>query len=114
METRARPLPSQSQFILLSVIIALCWSIGAAQSQDNLTPKTSAPRSDQLNLSTPFPLVISDANSGVTFSANKASTDVTKTPQLEFRIERLPVAGGSELLTLFGRLRPDGNSNQEA
>ena len=88
--------------------------MSAAQSQDSLTPKTSAPTSDQLNLSTSSSLVGSDANRLINFSANKASTDVTKTPQLEFRIERLPLAGGAELLTVFGRLRPDGNSNQEA
>lgn len=36
--------------------------------------------------------------------ADDSPTDVTSAPSAQFRVERMPVAGGAELLTIFGRL----------
>src|SRR2546423_1190757 len=62
------------------------------------------PTSAKTNLAQP-----SDIANGIVGAAN---AEVPKTPNAQFRLERLPIANGAELLTIFGRL--DGVSATDA
>jgi len=78
---------------MLLTLLSVGWSIGAAQSAADITtarpqlvrPQANTPASEPANLDTP----VSGASSPTTPA---------------FRVEKLPVAGGSELLTIFGRV----------
>lgn len=100
--------------LLLTMLLALC-AEGAAQSSDQLPTKPPAParRVDPERLpdspSGQIPFIIEGDKVGTAPGKESAGddptgTDVANVPAPQFRVERIPVAGGAELLTIFGRL----------
>src|SRR5689334_4334397 len=76
--------------LLLLTLVSAGWSVAIAQSAAEMgstKPRltTTAPAGEPLNLDIPVPATASPTAP-------------------EFRVEKLSVAGGSELLTIFGRV----------
>jgi len=98
----------------LFLLLALCSISAAAQSakQFLVTPdpaKAAAAATD----SSPLPAPPSDP---VSRTGSTPGVNVPKTASPQFRVERLPIASGGELLTIFGRLdgmKGGGNSAPE-
>ena len=94
MKTRAWPLKFPSRILLrglaLLALLSAGWSVAAAQSAVEIS--TAKP---QLTTTTPL---LETANLDTSDSANGAPTAPA------FRVEKLSVAAGAELLTIFGRV----------
>src|ERR1044072_1372669 len=96
-----------SRSLTLGAVLALCSISAAAQSAKQF-------------LVTPDPAkAASTAADRAANSANQPTTDspevsAPKTARPQFRVERLPIASGGELLTIFGRLDGMKDSNGAA
>jgi hypothetical protein len=103
---------------LLLVAISLGWSAVAAQSANQPTP--SLPGGAGIlpaNLSTTRgqdarAAIADESANSVEKPNDDSSTDAPKTAASQFRVERLSLARGAELLTIFGRL--DGMREEKA
>jgi len=97
MKTRAWPLTFPPRVLLRGVMLltflSVGWSIGAAQSAAEISTAKPQLTKAQANASASEP-----ANLDTPLSATSSPT----TPA--FRVEKISVAGGSELLTIFGRV----------
>jgi hypothetical protein len=100
--------------ILLAVAVALWCGQSAAQSSNPSGPKLTAPVKPVEIESTAYSAPVpdpADSKSPGTRSVPEALSEATPpgtgtagATQSQFRIERLPLIGGAELLTIFGRL----------
>jgi hypothetical protein len=102
--------------ILLLVAISLCGGQSAAQSSNQFGARQSAPaKPDGIPRAGTLPAALvpgaaenerGDAKSSTEARSEDRSTETepSNPAQTQFRIERLPVVGGGELLTIFGRL----------
>lgn len=88
-----------ARVIVLLAVVSLGWSVNPAQTQEQtairLAPAVKPPSIDEPPVS---PVV---ANTDKEETEEKANANKTA-PQ--FRVERLPISSGAELLTIFGRL----------
>jgi hypothetical protein len=102
--------------ILLLVAISLCGGQSAAQSSNQFGARQSAPaKPTEIPRAGTLPAALvpgaaenerGDAKSSTEARSEDRSTETepSNPAQTQFRIERLPVVGGGELLTIFGRL----------
>ena len=100
-------------FLVLAV--ALCCFNTRAQSAQQLLVNPAGSKIVRENSALPnldgtAPKSTETAAGGIEKAA-AGKTDSAKPPEPQFRVERIPVAGGAELLTVFGRL--DGLRNQD-
>src|SRR5690348_419567 len=89
---------------LLVVCLALCCLGASAQTAPQLlvnpesirvaAPASESPRTDSQPTETKASMTTGDA----------AKPDAAKPGETQFRVERLPLVGGAELLTIFARL----------
>jgi hypothetical protein len=101
---------------MLLIASALWLGQSAAQTTNQFSAKPSIPAKavEIEQITTPSATQVPGLTTGERLAANAStaatsgepSTEVgaTGTPQPQFRIERLPMIGGAELLTIFGRL----------
>jgi len=107
----------RATFLLLT--ISLGWSETAAQALDQPGKATSAVKAAELQTPNPESATTdkpANTKAGET-SSDGSAVDASKAPLSQFRLERLTLAGGAELLTIFGRLdglRENGESPPEA
>jgi hypothetical protein len=102
----------RATFLLLAV--SLCWGESAAQSADHFV-KPDGPVKTEPARPTTVPPPTEPAPTVNNPVENSAAAARTEDPQL--RIERLTLTGGSELLTVFGRLdgmKANGEVSPEA
>ena len=100
--------------LLLAVVIAVWCGQGAAQSTNQFVARPSAPvkpvETDQAMTESAVPVAgLAErlgAGSATDATSKESSTEsgASGATQPQFRIERLPIIGGAELLTIFGRL----------
>ena len=114
MKTRTWPLKSASRVLLRGLVLALlsvAWSAVAAQPASPVTSqKTSAGSSAQAE-----PVGAATDESPTPDSGNNVS-NAPASPESQFRIQKLSLSGGAELLTVFGRLdglRENGQPSPE-
>jgi len=90
----------RATFLLLAV--SLLWSESAAQSVDHFVKPDSPP----VKVEPARPITVSSPNDPAPAVTNPAtgSPEPARTKDSQLRVERLTLAGGSELLTVFGRL----------
>jgi hypothetical protein len=86
---------------LLLAVLSLGWSEHAAQSQNQFGNKNAAVKAAEIDR--PAPATPHEPSS-VKTSGDDSSADAAKNVASQFRIERLSLSGGAELLTIFGRL----------
>jgi hypothetical protein len=89
---------------LLIFCLALCWFGASAQTAPQLlvnpaSTKVAAPADERPRTDSEAP----ESKPGTT-SGDAAKTDAGKPSDTQFRVERLPLVGGAELLTIFARL----------
>jgi len=101
---------------LLLIASALWQGQSAAQTTNQFGAKPSAPAKaveiEQITTASAVPVpaltnaerLAANASTGATAGELPTEVGASGTPQPQFRIERLPMIGGAELLTIFGRL----------
>ena len=87
---------------LLLAVLSLGWSEHAAQSQNQFGSKSTAARTAEI--ARPAAATPSEPAPTPATSGDNLSTDTAKNIAPQFRVERLTLSGGTELLTIFGRL----------
>src|SRR5437870_6476042 len=102
------------QFCFAAVLAAVIFLLGstenAAQSTTQLALKPPAPaKTNEPTQVSPAPPTLEeggreDAKTPEDSSRTSSDTEPTVTTQRQFRVERMPIAGGAELFTIFGRL----------
>ena len=103
------------QLVSLLAVFTLACAYGAAQSSDQSAkppvPSRNAEAGSAVGTpATPLPEPAEGAKVGAKSAADvpaansAAENDASSPPPSQFRIERITVAGGAELLTIFGRL----------
>lgn len=102
--------------ILLLVAISLWCGQSAAQSSNQFGARQSAPaKPTEIERAGALPVALvpgaaenerGDAKSSTEARRDESATEIgaSNPAQTQFRIERLPMVGGAELLTIFGRL----------
>jgi len=90
----------RATFLLLAV--SLLWSESSAQSADHFVKPDSPP----VKVEPARPITVSSPNDPAPAVTTPApvSPAPARTKDSQLRVERLTLAGGSELLTVFGRL----------
>src|SRR2546421_6328753 len=100
------------QFCFAAVLAAAIFLLGstetAAQSTTQLAQKPPAPaKTNEPTQVSPGALEEGgreDAKTAEDSPRTSSDTEPTATAQLQFRVERMPIASGAELFTIFGRL----------
>lgn len=87
---------------LLLAVLSLGWSEHAAQSQNQFGNKNTAVKAAEIPR--PASVTPSEPSLKAATSSDDSSTDAAKNAAPQFRVERLSLSGGAELLTIFGRL----------
>jgi hypothetical protein len=104
------------QLIFLVVAIAFACGQGVAQSSTPFAVKpdgSAKPPELERAVTTPIAKV-SDSKEGESASRSSIETGAPSPTQPQFRIERLPMSGGAELLTIFGRMDGMRSNGQPA
>lgn len=101
------------RLILLLAVFSLAWADGAAQSSDQSATKATVPVRSVEGESPAAATQISTSAEGAKVGAKVAAelpadsppeNEASNPPAPQFRVEQIPVVGGAELLTIFGRL----------
>ncbi|MDX6531270.1 MAG: hypothetical protein QOH41_3560 [Blastocatellia bacterium] len=104
------------RLILLLIVMSIWCSQSAAQSSNQFETKPATARKPvEIERTGPLPAspvpgsaegdrVASDSSSEVRTAVSPAEIGSSTPTETRFRIERLPMMGGAELLTIFGRL----------
>lgn len=87
---------------LLLAVLSLGWSEHAAQSQNQFGDKNTAVKAAEI--ARPASATPSEPAPKSATSNDDSSADAAKNAAPQFRVERLSLSGGAELLTIFGRL----------
>ena len=101
--------------LVLSVALALCCVSASAQSEKQL-PVTVDSRSTSTSTATVSPNAVTNDAANASPNPEAPAAGSAASSNQTFRIERLKLSGGAELLTIFGRLdgvRAAGNTNSE-